>query len=97
MPFLVNRGTGVFISFLVQNTLWMIFTLAACLLVLNGHINGHIKMVRRSYALAFGAITLRLYIWLFAVLGSGVSFANNYPIIAFLSWIPNRLVAKWIN
>jgi hypothetical protein len=54
-------------------------------------------MMRRSYALAFGAVTLRFYIWLFTVLGSGVSFENNYLIIAFLSWVPNLLVAEWIN
>jgi hypothetical protein len=97
MTLFVNRGTGVFISFLLQNTLWVIFTLAAWLLVMNGRIDSHIKMMRRSYALAFGAVTLRFYIWLFTVLGSGVSFENNYLIIAFLSWVPNLLVAEWIN
>ncbi|MDB5090811.1 MAG: putative rane protein [Mucilaginibacter sp.] len=97
MTLFVNRGTGVFISFLLQNTLWVAFTLAAWLLVMNGRINDHIKMVRRSYALAFGAVTLRFYIWLFTVLGSGVGFENNYLIIAFLSWVPNLLVAEWIN
>jgi len=97
MTLFVNRGTGVFISFLLQNTLWVIFTLAAWLLVMNSRINDHIKMMRRSYALAFGAVTLRFYIWLFTVLGSGVSFENNYLIIAFLSWVPNLLVAEWIN
>jgi len=97
MTLFVNRGTGVFISFLLQNTLWVAFTLAAWLLVINGRINDHIKMMRRSYALAFGAVTLRFYIWLFTVLGSGVGFENNYLIIAFLSWVPNLLVAEWIN
>ncbi|SHM73809.1 DUF2306 domain-containing protein [Mucilaginibacter sp. OK098] len=97
MTLFVNRGTGVFISFLLQNTLWVAFTLAAWLLVMNGRVNDHIKMMRRSYALAFGAVTLRFYIWLFTVLGSGVGFENNYLIIAFLSWVPNLLVAEWIN
>ena len=97
MTLFVNRGTGVFISFLLQNTLWVIFTLAAWLLVMNGRIDNHVKMMRRSYALAFGAVTLRFYIWLFTVLGSGVGFENNYLIIAFLSWVPNLLVAEWIN
>ena len=54
-------------------------------------------MMRRSYALAFGAVTLRPYIFLFAVLGSGVSFTHNYLIIAFLSRMPNLLVAEWLN
>jgi len=97
MTLFVNRGPGVFTSFLLQNTLWVVFTLAAWLLVLKGRINPHIKMMRRSYALAFGAVTLRLYIFLFTVLGSGVGFAHNYLIIAFLSWVPNLLVAEWLN
>ena len=54
-------------------------------------------MMRRSYALAFGAVTLRFYIWLFTVVGFGINFHNNYLIIAFLSWVPNLLIAELIN
>ncbi len=53
--------------------------------------------MRRSYALAFAAVTLRLYVFLLTVFGSGVGFENNYLIIAFLSWMPNLLVAEWLN
>jgi hypothetical protein len=97
MTLFINRGKWVFISFLLQNTLWVTFTLAAWILIKNKRVDDHIKMMRRSYALAFGAVTLRFYIFLFSVLGSGVGFANNYIIIAFLSWIPNLLVVEWIN
>jgi uncharacterized membrane protein YozB (DUF420 family) len=97
MTLFVNRGPGVFISFLLQNTLWMVFTLAAWLVIKKGNIDGHVKMMRRSYALAFGAVTLRFYIWVVTVFGSGVGFASNYLIIAFLSWVPNLLIAEWIN
>jgi hypothetical protein len=97
MTLFINRGTGVFISFLLQNTLWVAFTLAAFLLVKKGRIDEHIKMMNRSYALAFGAVTLRFYIWLFTVLGNGVNFHNNYLIIAFLSWVPNLILAEVIN
>jgi hypothetical protein len=97
MTLFINRGMGVFISFLLQNTLWVVFTLAAFLLVKNGRIDDHIKMMNRSYALAFGAVTLRFYIWLFTVLGNGVNFHNNYLIIAFLSWVPNLILAEVIN
>ncbi|WP_413670302.1 DUF2306 domain-containing protein [Mucilaginibacter sp. Mucisp86] len=97
MTLFINRGTGVFISFLLQNTLWVAFTMAAFLLVKKGRIDEHIKMMNRSYALAFGAVTLRFYIWLFTVLGNGVNFHNNYLIIAFLSWVPNLILAEVIN
>jgi uncharacterized membrane protein len=97
MTLFINRGNGVFASFLIQNTLWVAFTLSAFLLVKNGKIDEHVKMMRRSYALAFAAVTLRFYIWLFTVLGNGVNFENNYLIIAFLSWVPNLLLVELIN
>jgi len=97
MTLFINRGKGVFASFLIQNTLWVVFTLSAFLLVKNGKIDEHVKMMRRSYALAFAAVTLRFYIWLFTVLGNGVNFENNYLIIAFLSWVPNLLLVELIN
>ncbi|MBB3054499.1 DUF2306 domain-containing protein [Mucilaginibacter gotjawali] len=97
MTLFIDRGKWVFLSFLLQNTLWVIFTLSAWLLVKNKRIDDHIKMMRRSYALAFGAVTLRFYIWAFTVFGSGVGFANNYIIISFLSWVPNLILAEGIN
>jgi hypothetical protein len=97
MTFFINRGPGVFISFLVQNTLWVTFTAAAWILIRDRKIEAHVMMMRRSYALAFAAVTLRFYIWLFTVFGHGVGFANNYIIIAFLSWVPNLLLVEIIN
>jgi uncharacterized membrane protein len=97
MTFFIHRGTGVFLSFLIQNTLWVIFTINAFLLIRKGQIDKHIRMMRRSYALAFAAVTLRFYIWLFTVFGNGVGFENNYLIIALLSWVPNLLLVEIIN
>ncbi len=97
MTLFINRGSAVFASFFIQNTLWVIFTLSAWLLVMNGKIDAHIRMMRRSYGLAFAAVTLRFYIWLFTIFGQGVNFPNNYIIIAFLSWIPNLLLVEAIN
>jgi hypothetical protein len=97
MTLFINRGTGVFISFLLQNTLWIIATSAAWWLVVNGRIDDHIRMMRRSYGLAFAAVTLRFYIWLFTVFGNGVNFNYNYVIIAFLSWVPNLILVELIN
>lgn len=97
MTAFIHRGSGVCISFLIQNTLWVLFTLYAWLYIKKGRITPHIHMMRRSYALAFAAITLRFYIFLFSVFGSGVNFNNNYLIIAFLSWVPNLLLAEGIN
>ena len=97
MTLFINRGTGVFISFFIQNTLWIIFTAAAWILIKNRKIDDHIRMMRRSYGLAFAAVTLRFYIWLFTIFGNGVDFKYNYIIIAFLSWVPNLLLVELIN
>lgn len=97
MTLFINRGPGVFASFLIQNTLWITSTVIAFLLIKKGDIDGHIKMMRRSYGLAFGAVTLRFYIWLFTIAGNGISFHNNYLIIAFLSWVPNLFLVELIN
>jgi hypothetical protein len=97
MTFFINRGPAVFASFFIQNTLWILFTFYAWQLVMKGHVDGHIQMMRRSYSLAFAAVTLRLYIWLFSVWGHGAAFEYNYMIIAFASWVPNLIVAEIIN
>ena len=97
MTFFINRGGGVFLSFFMQNTLWITFTLASFLAIKKGDVTRHILMTHRSYALAFAAVTLRFYIWLFNVFGDGVEFENNYLIIALLSWIPNLILAEVLH
>lgn len=97
MTFFIHRGRGAFISFLLQNSLWITFTVLAWIAIKKGRLDEHIRMMHRSYAMAFAAITLRFYIGLFNVFGHGVNFPHNYSIIAFLSWVPNLLLVEMIN
>jgi hypothetical protein len=46
----------------------------------------------RNFALAFAAVTLRL--WLPAAVVSGIAFEDAYPVIAWLCWVPNLLAAE---
>ena len=46
----------------------------------------------RSFALTFAAVTLRLYIP--ASQMAGIPFDTAYPVIAWLCWVPNLLVAE---
>ena len=46
----------------------------------------------RNYALTFAAVTLRLWQTVFQV--AGVEFIVGYMIVAWLSWIPNLLIAE---
>lgn len=49
----------------------------------------------RSYALCFAAVTLRLWLPLFTA-GFKLPFYDAYPIIAWLCWVPNLVVAEAI-
>lgn len=46
----------------------------------------------RSFALTFGAVTLRIYIPASQI--AGIPFALAYSAISWLAWVPNLLVAE---
>jgi hypothetical protein len=48
----------------------------------------------RNFAPAFVAVTLRL--WLPGSMAAGVPFGLAYPVIAWLCWVPNLIVAEWV-
>jgi uncharacterized membrane protein len=52
----------------------------------------HRRWMVRNFALAFAAVTLRL--WLPASIASGIPFEDAYPVIAWLCWVPNLLAAE---
>jgi hypothetical protein len=55
----------------------------------------HQKWMIYSYAACFAAVTLR--IWLPLLIGYFEDFIKAYTIVAWLSWVPNLVVAYWIN
>jgi predicted membrane protein DUF2306 len=46
----------------------------------------------RSFALAFAAVMLRIY--LPGSLAAGVDYYDAYPVIAWVCWVPNLIVAQ---
>lgn len=52
----------------------------------------HRRWMIRSFALTFGAVTLRLYIPMAQMLG--LDFAASYRAIAWLAWVPNAILAE---
>jgi uncharacterized membrane protein len=53
---------------------------------------GHRRWMVRNFSLTFAAVVLRLY--LPASIASGVAFEVAYPIVAWLCWLPNLVVAE---
>ena len=52
----------------------------------------HRRWMIRNFALAFAAVTLRVYLGL--AMGSGLAFELIYPLLAWVSWVPNAIVAE---
>jgi hypothetical protein len=46
----------------------------------------------RNFSLTFAAVTLRF--WLPGLVVSGASMAVAYPVVAWLCWVPNMIVAE---
>jgi len=52
----------------------------------------HRAWMVRNFALAFAAVTLRIYLGLAVAIGW--SFEAAYPVIAWICWVPNMLLAE---
>lgn len=52
----------------------------------------HRRWMVRCFALALAALTLRIQLGLCAALG--LAFDSYYPILAWISWIPNLIIAE---
>jgi uncharacterized membrane protein len=106
VTFLTTALTGFFISFYATGgviaalgfgTVALIAfftTLKAYLDIRKGNVVSHQKMMIYSYACCFAAVTLRIWSPLLSIaIGS---FDIAYPIVAWLSWVPNLLIAYWL-
>lgn len=97
MSFFINRGPWVLSSFIVQCSLWFVFTYLAYYYIQQGNVRAHEQWMLRSYALTLAAITLRVYVF-FSSWSVDLSQPMAYATIAWLSWVPNLLVCElWMR
>ncbi|MBL0289172.1 MAG: DUF2306 domain-containing protein [Betaproteobacteria bacterium] len=82
------------LGFAVLALCWLYTGLRAFLAIRSSAIDEHQKWMVRNFSLAFAAVMLRLYIPTSVL--AGVDFAVAYPVIAWLCWLPNLLVAEWV-
>lgn len=75
---------------------WLLCTTMGLRRILQGDVLDHQRWMRRSFALTFAAVTLRVYLGV--SLGAGLDFDQAYPAIAWLCWLPNLLVIElWLR
>ncbi len=74
---------------------WLYFTQQAYCSVRQRNLRRHERQMVYSYSACLSAVTLRLWLPLLIV-GFGLNFNLAYPIVAWLSWLPNLLVARLI-
>jgi hypothetical protein len=95
MALYANGGLPARTSFTLLATLWIAFTLAAGYYAIRKRFALHGAYMLRSYALTLSAITLRLYT-LILEMTTLASPRDIYITTAWLSWVPNLLVAEWL-
>ncbi len=104
---LMSGSAGLYISFYATGGIvsslgfgslaiaWLTTTIIAYISIRQLQIEKHKQWMIRSFALAFAAVTLRLWIPSFQIL-TNMDFISSYRIIAWLCWIPNLAVSEWI-
>lgn len=96
MSLYANGGIAAQTSFLTLSTLWWLSTLIAYITVRKHHYERHFRWMTRSYALTLSAVTLRFYAYLFDLFGVNLDPITTYTILAYISWIPNLILAEII-
>lgn len=74
-------------------TLWLGVTAQAVRLAMAGRIAEHRRWMIRSYALTLAAVTLRLALPFFFIVG-GMDYLEASIYVAWLCWVPNLIVAE---
>jgi hypothetical protein len=91
-----NGGWAARISFALLAVLWISFTSIAAYYAIRRRFTLHGAFMFRSYALTLSAITLRAYTWLMDWLLLPIHPRDIYILSAWLSWIPNLLLAEML-
>ena len=86
-------GIAAKLGFACLAIAWLFTGLRAYLAIRAGKVALHRQWMVRNFALTFAAVTLRLYLPLSMV--AGIPFQLTYPIIAWMCWVPNLVIAEW--
>ena len=87
-------GIGPKLGFLCMAIFWVFSTLFAFTAIKKGNVIKHQKLMIYSYAACFSAVTLRIWLPILTINLGG--FLPAYRIVAWLSWVPNIIIAYFI-
>jgi uncharacterized membrane protein len=87
-----DGGMVAHVGFGLLGAWWLVTTFQAYRLARARRLVEHRKWMTRSYALTLAAVTLRIYLPI--AMGRGIPFETAYPVIAWLCWVPNALIAE---
>ncbi|MBY6162201.1 DUF2306 domain-containing protein [Mameliella alba] len=93
LAFGTKAGAMATAGFAMLAILWLGVTAQAVRLAMLRRIGEHSRWMVRSAALTLSAVTLRLYL---PLLAGAFGFDTGYPMVAWLCWVPNFLVAEWM-
>ena len=71
---------------------WLAATTLGYRAIRTGDVARHRRWMTRSFALTYAAVMLRIYLPIAMVVG--LEFSQAYPVIAWLCWLPNLVVAQ---
>ena len=93
MAFHAFGGLAARLGFACLAALWLYTGFRAYRAIRARDVAAHCRWMVRNFALTFAAVTLRL--WMPASIVLGIPFENAYPVIAWLCWIPNLVLAEY--
>lgn len=91
-----NGGLPARTSFTLLAFLWVVFTGFAWWYASRKRFIQHRAFMIRSYALTLSAITLRIYTFAFSYFNIHARPVEIYITTAWLSWVPNLIIAEMI-
>lgn len=94
MAIFAYGGLGSNLGFGILAILWLFTGARAYWAIRRGDVIDHQRWMIRNFSLTLAAVTLRIYLPLSMVFGW--PFDLCYPIISWLCWVPNLLIAEWI-
>jgi uncharacterized membrane protein len=89
-----HGGPAVRVGFMLLALIWLYTGFKAYQSIRAGEVELHRAYMVRNFSLTLAAVTLRIYLPLLMM--SGVQFETTYTLVAWLSWVPNLLLAEML-